>query len=215
MAVNTSLPPNWLQIATDVALIFGALLALGTVWVYRRSGPRIDVHAEVDSRNTLRITVINAGRLETKVFEVAVGTLRRRRFKHLYRRIPDVLLPDPAIEVCDGPIPPFTIKPGEAEVWLASWPNVTVEVKSESRRSDSRMLASRQVVSPTDRRIRAIASLNDRAIGTRIRKWPTTAGNFPLPSRRIHENGNNNPESASPFASKVHQLYRRLRGAGH
>lgn len=178
----SSSPPVWLQYLYDWVLIFGAALGVGSFWIFRRSGPRIRIRAEYDSHNTLRIQAINAGRLNTTIVKVGVGTLRRKRIKRWLRRIPDAMIPDPPIPV-EGPATPLTIRPGEIYVWFGSWPaNGTVEAQVEPVVGESRTPIPHGVAKPKSRYLKAVVVLNDRCVGRKFTSWPANAAPFVKPT---------------------------------
>ncbi|WP_329460880.1 hypothetical protein [Streptomyces sp. NBC_01431] len=178
----SSSPPLWLQYLYDWVLILGAALGIGSFWIFRRSGPRIRIRAEYDSRNTLRIQVINAGRLNTTIVRVGVGTLRRKRIKRRLRRIPDVMIPDPPIPV-EGPEAPLTIRPGEIYVWYGNWPaQDAVEAQVEPVFGESRTPIPHGAANPESRYIKAVVVLNDGCVGRKFKSWPANAPSFVKPA---------------------------------
>lgn len=180
LASASSDPPAWLQALTDVALTLGAVFGLSAYWFYRRSGPRVRIDAEYDARNTLRISVVNVGRLNSTIIGVGVGTLRRKRIKRKFRRIPDAIRAEPDFEIA-GPETPLTIRPGDIYIWYGHWPPDSVTAFLEPRWGETRDPAKRTVTSPKNRHVKAVVFLNDRCLGRRFVQWPATAASFDIP----------------------------------
>lgn len=176
---------DYLGDAANWALIVGAALALSSIWVFQRSGPRLKVRADVDDGNVIRVIITNTGRLRLTVTSIFLGTLRRRRTKRRFKRLPDAEELSPSIDII-GPDLPDYLEPGDVYVCYAVWPQTPPEARKEWLLTEKRVTTHTvrsplRKLTPGRTYAQVIVALNDRCIGAKMRSWPI--GHFVTPDR--------------------------------